>query len=70
MGVLLWNGKVISVEPPNTVELEIVETDPGVKGNTAGVGHLLLPSCRAAEKAAAALLFLESLACVQASLAC
>lgn len=26
---------MISVEPPNTVELEVVETDPGVKGNTA-----------------------------------
>ena len=31
--------QVISVEPPNTVELEVVETDPGVKGNTA-VGDL------------------------------
>ena len=30
--------QVISVEVPNTVELEVVETDPGVKGNTAGVG--------------------------------
>ena len=29
--------QVISVEMPNTVELEVVETDPGVKGNTAGV---------------------------------
>ncbi|PSC73370.1 Elongation factor P [Micractinium conductrix] len=38
VGVLLWNGKVISVEVPNTVELEVVETDPGVKGNTAGSG--------------------------------
>jgi hypothetical protein len=35
VGVLLWNGKVISVELPNTVELEVVETDPGVRGNTA-----------------------------------
>jgi hypothetical protein len=27
--------QVISVELPNTVELEVVETDPGVRGNTA-----------------------------------
>jgi hypothetical protein len=38
VGVLLWNGKVISVELPNTVELEVVETDPGVRGNTASGG--------------------------------
>ena len=29
------NGKIISVEPPLFVELEITETEPGVKGNTA-----------------------------------
>lgn len=38
VSVLLWDGKVISVDLPNTVELEIVETDPGVKGNTAQGG--------------------------------
>lgn len=27
--------QVISVEPPNFVELEVVDTPPGVKGNTA-----------------------------------
>lgn len=36
--VMEWNGKVISVDLPNTVELEVVETDPGVKGNTAQGG--------------------------------
>lgn len=36
--VLMWNGNVISVDLPNTVELEVVETDPGVKGNTAQGG--------------------------------
>jgi len=36
--VLVWNGKVISVDIPNAVELEVVETDPGVKGNTAQGG--------------------------------
>lgn len=34
----LWNGSPITVTPPNFVELEIVETDPGVKGDTAGTG--------------------------------
>lgn len=38
VSVLLWNGKVISVDIPNSVELEVVETDPGVKGNTAQGG--------------------------------
>jgi hypothetical protein len=27
--------QVISVEPPNFVELEVTDTPPGVKGNTA-----------------------------------
>lgn len=34
----LWNGKPINVAPPNFVELEITETDPGLKGDTAGTG--------------------------------
>jgi elongation factor P len=34
----LWNGAAIAVSPPNFVELEIVETDPGLKGDTAGTG--------------------------------
>ncbi|STL30633.1 elongation factor P (EF-P) [Escherichia coli] len=32
------NGQPISVTPPNFVELEIVDTDPGLKGDTAGTG--------------------------------
>ena len=32
--LLFWNGKVISVDPPTTLELEVTDTDPGVKGNT------------------------------------
>ena len=32
--VTLWNGTPIQVTPPNFVELKIVETDPGVKGDT------------------------------------
>ncbi|MBI6549124.1 elongation factor P [Xenorhabdus lircayensis] len=34
----LWDGRPIAVTPPNFVELEIVETDPGLKGDTAGTG--------------------------------
>lgn len=33
--VLSYKGNVFSVEPPLFVELEIIETDPGFKGNTA-----------------------------------
>lgn len=36
--VTLWNGQPIAVTPPNFVELEIIETDPGLKGDTAGTG--------------------------------
>ena len=36
--VTLWNGSPLVVAPPTFVELDIVETDPGVKGDTAGSG--------------------------------
>ncbi len=36
--VTLWNGAPIAVQPPNFVELQIVETDPGVRGDTSGGG--------------------------------
>ncbi len=36
--VTLWNGAVLSVMPPNFVELEVIETDPGLKGDTAQGG--------------------------------
>lgn len=36
--VTLYNGSPISVTPPNFVELEVVETDPGLKGDTAQGG--------------------------------
>ena len=36
--VTLWNGNPISVTPPNFVVLEITETDPGVRGDTASGG--------------------------------
>jgi len=36
--VTVWNGSPLLVEPPNHVELQIVETDPGLKGDTAQGG--------------------------------
>lgn len=36
--VTLWNDAPINVTPPNFVELEVVETDPGLKGDTAQGG--------------------------------
>ena len=36
--VTLYNDAPLSVTPPNFVELEVVETDPGMKGDTAQGG--------------------------------
>ena len=36
--VTLWNGSPLAVEPPNFVELKIVQTDPGLRGDTAQGG--------------------------------
>src|SRR5690606_31720126 len=36
--VMLWNDNPIAVTPPNFVELEVVETDPGLRGDTATGG--------------------------------
>lgn len=36
--VTLWNNEPIQVLPPNFVILSIVETDPGVRGDTSGGG--------------------------------
>jgi elongation factor P len=36
--VTLYNGSILSVSPPNFVELEVTETDPGLKGDTAQGG--------------------------------
>ena len=35
VSVLFFNGSVIGVELPNSVELEVIETEPGIRGNTA-----------------------------------
>jgi elongation factor P len=34
----LWNGVPLAVAPPNFVIMKIVETDPGVRGDTSGSG--------------------------------
>ena len=36
--ITLYNGEPLIVNPPNFVELEITQTDPGLKGDTAGTG--------------------------------
>ncbi|HEX5513535.1 MAG TPA: elongation factor P [Gammaproteobacteria bacterium] len=36
--VVLYNGQPLSVTPPNFVNLKIVQTDPGVRGDTSGGG--------------------------------
>lgn len=36
--VTLWNDAPLSVLPPNHVELDIVDTDPGLRGDTAQGG--------------------------------
>ena len=36
--VTLYNGSPLSVTPPNFVELEVVDTDPGMKGDPAQGG--------------------------------
>ena len=33
--IKFYQGKVIEVIPPNSVELEVTETEPGIKGDTA-----------------------------------
>lgn len=36
--ITLYNGVPLTVTPPNFVELQVVETDPGVRGDTASGG--------------------------------
>jgi elongation factor P len=38
VNVLFWNATVLDIEMPTSVTLEIIETDPGVKGDTATGG--------------------------------
>ena len=36
--VTLWNGVPLSITPPAFVDLEVVQTDPGLKGDTSSGG--------------------------------
>lgn len=38
VNVIRWNDQILEVELPNSVTLEVTETDPGVKGDTATGG--------------------------------
>ncbi len=44
VNVVRWGEKVMEVELPNSVVLEITQTDPGVKGDTATGGQSLRSS--------------------------
>lgn len=36
--IMMYNHETLGVELPNTVELEVIETEPGIKGDTASGG--------------------------------
>ncbi len=36
--VTLFNGQLIAVTPPKQITLEVTDTDPGLKGDSAGTG--------------------------------
>lgn len=36
--ITLWNGAPLTITPPNFIEAKIIETDPGLKGDTSGGG--------------------------------
>ncbi|MBA4535784.1 elongation factor P [Bacillus aquiflavi] len=36
--VMMYQGEVIGIELPNSVELKVIETEPGIKGDTASGG--------------------------------
>lgn len=38
VSIMMHNGEIIGIDLPNTVELEVVETEPGIKGDTASGG--------------------------------
>ena len=42
-GILIYKGTPVAVEPPIFMDLEIVETDPGIRGDTAS-GRVLKPA--------------------------
>jgi elongation factor P len=36
--ITLWNGLPLAVTPPNFVVMKLIETDPGIRGDTSGGG--------------------------------
>lgn len=38
VSVIQYNGEILGIDLPNNVELEVVETEPGIKGDTASGG--------------------------------
>lgn len=42
-GLIFYNGEPVSLEPPTFMEMEIVETTPGVRGDTAS-GRVMKPA--------------------------
>ena len=38
LSIIQYQGETLGVELPNTVELEVIETEPGIKGDTSGGG--------------------------------
>jgi elongation factor P len=38
VSIMLYQGEVIGIDLPNTVDLEVTETEPGIKGDTASGG--------------------------------
>ena len=46
--IVQWNGMVIGCEVPNPYTFEVVDTDPGLKGNTASGGDKPATICSGA----------------------
>ncbi|MEC7838872.1 MAG: elongation factor P [Chlamydiota bacterium] len=42
-GILIYKGQPVSIEPPTFMDLEITQTDPGARGDTAS-GRVLKPA--------------------------
>lgn len=36
--ILQYQGEILGIDVPNTVELKVTETEPGIKGDTASGG--------------------------------
>ena len=34
--ILFWNGRAITIDLPNSVELRVTKCDPGIRGDTVG----------------------------------